>query len=72
MTLPIMDCETERNFSDLSIIINKFQSTILDEKLHCIYILCIENCNTKSLSYEEDIRCVRQMINKNMFFSWVW
>jgi hypothetical protein len=63
MTLPIMNCETERNFSDLSIIKNKFQSTVLDEKLHCICILSIENYITRSLSYEEVIRWVRQVIN---------
>ena len=43
LTLPIMICESERNFSELSVIKNKFQSTMLDEKLHYISILSIEN-----------------------------
>jgi hypothetical protein len=63
MTLQVMNCETERNFPDVSIIKNRFQSTVLDEKFHYISILHIENYVTKSLSYEESIGCVRQILN---------
>jgi len=44
---------------------------MLDEKLHYISILSIENDIAKSLSYEEAIRCVRQMINIHIFLNLV-
>jgi hypothetical protein len=56
---------------------------MLEERLNYLYILSIENDITKSLSYEEEIkdsmqpkivgkkvllRCVKQLINKNVIF----
>jgi len=56
MTLPIMSCEAERNFSKLSTIKNKLWSTMLQERLNYLSILSIGNDVIKSLSYEEAIK----------------
>jgi len=73
------------NFSKLSIMQNKFLSTILEERLNLPSILSTENNITKFLSYKEAIkehatktrkkllqRCLGQLINKNiMLFFWI-
>jgi hypothetical protein len=43
MTFPILSCETERNFSLPSITRNKFQSTMLEERLNYPSVLSIGN-----------------------------
>ena len=55
MTLPITSCEAERKFSKLSVIKNKFCSTMLWVSQGYFSTLSIENI-TKSLSYEEAIK----------------
>jgi len=52
MALTIKRCEAE-NFSELSVIINKFQSTMLLARLNYLSVLSVENI-IKS-SYEEAI-----------------
>jgi hypothetical protein len=52
MALTIKSCEAERNFSELSVIKNKFWSTMLVERLN---FLSVENDIIKS-SYEEAIK----------------
>jgi len=49
MSLPMTSCEAERNFSDLSLIKNKFRSTMLEERLNYLSVLSIENDIIKSL-----------------------
>ena len=56
MTLPVTSCESESNFSKLSIIKNKFRSTMLKERLNYRCILSTDDDMTKSLSYEEAIK----------------
>jgi glucuronate isomerase len=55
MTLSISS-EAERNFPKLSIIQNKFRSTMLQERLNYLSVLSTENDITKSLSYDKKIR----------------
>ena len=55
MTLPITISEAERNFPKLSIIQNKFRSTMLQDRLNYLQILSIENDITKSTSYDKKI-----------------
>jgi hypothetical protein len=81
VTFPITSCTAEINFSILWIIINKFRSTMLEERLNYFYILPIQNVTLKSLSYEKTIKeyaakkkvwkkalqwCVRHLVNKNI------
>lgn len=56
ITLPITSCEAERNFSKLSIIKNKYRSTMLESRLNDLSILSIENDITQSLDYDETIK----------------
>jgi hypothetical protein len=43
IALPVTSCEAERNFSDLSVIKNKFRSTMLEERLNYLSFPSIEN-----------------------------
>jgi CO dehydrogenase/acetyl-CoA synthase beta subunit len=54
MALTIKSCEADRNFSELSVIKNKFRSTILMERLNCLFVVSVEN--DIKLSYEEAIK----------------
>lgn len=56
LTIPITSCEAERNFSKLSIIKNKYRSTMLEDRLNYLAILSIENDITKSLTYYNTIK----------------
>jgi hypothetical protein len=73
MSLPITSCETERSFSKLRIIIiimNKFPSTMVAERLNYLSLLFIENYIPKSLSDEEAIKqhaaikCMKKLLQK--------
>ena len=50
LTMPIMSCEADRNFSKLSIIKNKFWSTMTEEHLSSLCILSLENDIARKLS----------------------
>jgi hypothetical protein len=56
MTLPSTSREADRNFSKLSILKDKFRSTMLEERLNYLSAVSIQNYITKSLSYDEAIR----------------
>jgi hypothetical protein len=57
VTLPVTNCEAERNLSKLSIKkTNKFRLTMLEDRLDYTSVLSIENVTTKSLSFEEAIK----------------
>ena len=53
LTMPIMSCEAERNFSQLFFIKNKFWSTMTEEHLHSLCILSLENDIARKLSNEK-------------------
>lgn len=55
MTLPIMSCKAERNFSKLSAKKHKLWSTILEERQNYLSIRSVGNDVIKS-SYEEVIK----------------
>jgi hypothetical protein len=55
MTLSSTSREAERNFSKLSILKDKFRSTMLEERLNYLSVVSIQNDITKSLSYDEAI-----------------
>ncbi|XP_072331181.1 zinc finger MYM-type protein 1-like isoform X2 [Scyliorhinus torazame] len=56
LTMPITSCETERNFSKLSFIKNKFRSTMTEERLNSLCILSLENDSARKLSYDKTVR----------------
>jgi hypothetical protein len=56
MTLPSTSLEAERNFSKLSILKDKFRSTMLEKRLNYLTVVSIQNDITESLSYDEAIR----------------
>jgi hypothetical protein len=56
MTLQITSCEAKRNFHTLSIIKNKFRSSVLEKRLNYLYILYLESYITIPLSYDEAIK----------------
>jgi len=55
MAIIIKSSEAERNFSKLSVIKNKFRSTMLVERLNYLSVFSAENDIIKS-SYEEAIK----------------
>ncbi|XP_072368175.1 zinc finger MYM-type protein 1-like [Scyliorhinus torazame] len=55
LTMPIMSCEAERNFSKLSFIKNKFWSTMTEEHLNSLCILSLENDIARKLSYNKTV-----------------
>jgi len=56
VTLPIVSCEAERNFSELLVIKNKFLSTVLEERLNYLSVLSREITITQLLLYDEAIK----------------
>jgi hypothetical protein len=56
MSLPSTSREAERNFSKLSILKDKFRSTMLQERLNYLSVVSKQNDITKSLSHDQEIR----------------
>ncbi|CAM1326808.1 Uncharacterised protein r2_g3576 [Pycnogonum litorale] len=55
LSLMVTNCSGERSFSQLKRIKNKLRTTMLQEKLSALSIMCIESDKLRSLSFEDII-----------------
>lgn len=52
LTLPVTVCEGERSFSKLSLIKNRFRSTMTQDRLNALSVMSIENDVTSSMTFD--------------------
>lgn len=67
-TLPVSNCSGERSFSLLNRIKSPVRSTLLQNKLSSLALLCIEGKITEKLDYNDVIRDFAAMKTRKKFF----
>lgn len=67
-TLPVTICEGERSFSKLSLIKNRFRSTMTQKRLNSLAVMSIENDVTSALTFDTIIEKFSQTKSRKKTF----
>lgn len=70
LSIPVTNCESERSFSALSMIKNKYRSMMGESRLTSLSILSIECDLTSSVSFEEVIRKFAEEKSRKKIFKY--
>lgn len=68
LSIPITNCESERSFSKLVYIKNKYRTTMQEERLSSLTLMCIERDVLKELEFDDVIQeFVKLKLRKKVF-----